>query len=480
MSRLPSLFARSALLAAFAATTLYVHGQDDAYVPIRVSIKFITDINGNRPAAGNVNTDDEILAEFDEGNAILRENLTEFQFQNIEGEIVDLGVGASGWYTTSSTNRLGLRAAAIADPATFLWRTNAINVYINNGTSSASASFPPDNDIVLMNQGCGNTPSCMLHEFGHNLNLFHTHQSPTDNCADTLPDDDDWVRDDMATNSFGDVYANLTPAQQAQIDVTFYNIMSYHIDQPQRTITPCQRDRMSTQAYSDLAKLLGREPVYVDASNGGAQSGSFTQPYQNVQTALDSENLNGKVLVLEQGSYTITQDTINESARIVPRSGNAFVDRGAPLHDYEIDFSKSANPRIRQIMRKLQEEDTQGRKAASERRKLGTEKELPPQALANAKKLEEKQAEHRDQAMLLLHEAEALAQGPERILILLELAQRYEAQDQQDLSAFYYASVAVETDQERLKRFSQGRAEVEQRKLDRKVKERGGDRPEKP
>ncbi|UCD18401.1 MAG: hypothetical protein JSV44_05700, partial [Candidatus Zixiibacteriota bacterium] len=105
-----------------------------AYVQVRISIKFIVDANGNRPATGRLNTDAEIIGEFDWGNTILAadNNMSEFRLQRVE--FVNLS-GVSQWYSASSneTNRDNLRAAAIADPTTYRWRNDAINIYINGG-----------------------------------------------------------------------------------------------------------------------------------------------------------------------------------------------------------------------------------------------------------------------------------------------------------------------------------------------------------
>lgn len=123
-----------------------------AAVPIRVSVKFILDANGNRPTTGNLNTDAEITAELVSGDQILRSNFTEYEIHVIER--VDLA-GVSQFYSSSASgaNRDALRTAAIAAPATYHWRNDAINIFINGGTGSAISQFPPGNDIILMNQG---------------------------------------------------------------------------------------------------------------------------------------------------------------------------------------------------------------------------------------------------------------------------------------------------------------------------------------
>lgn len=125
-----------------------------AYVPVRISIKWIVNASGDRSTTGNLNTDDEINTEVDEGNSILASNFSEFRLDLLE--LYDLA-GVSQYYSTNATtsncvNLGNLRSDAIANPATYGWRNDAINIYINAGPSSACSNFPPNNDIIFMNQ----------------------------------------------------------------------------------------------------------------------------------------------------------------------------------------------------------------------------------------------------------------------------------------------------------------------------------------
>jgi len=109
------------------AGLLFASGTSQAYVDVRVSVKFILDINGNRPAFGNLNTDAEIDTELDWANAILSGVKSEFRISEIQ--FIELS-GVSQWYNSGATgtNRDNLRIAAQADPATYHWRTDAINI----------------------------------------------------------------------------------------------------------------------------------------------------------------------------------------------------------------------------------------------------------------------------------------------------------------------------------------------------------------
>jgi len=218
-------------LSALTVALIFVAQTAFAYVPIRISIKFIVDANGGRPTTGNLNTDEEINTEVDEANRILAENFSEFRIELLE--LYDLS-GVSQYYSTDATandcaNVGNLRSDARSNPSTYGWRNDAINIYINGGTSSACSRFPSENDIILMNQWCGNTPTCILHELGHSLNLMHTHETcctNQDECADTISDNSGWSKDQIAQNNFGCTYANCNASQQAQVDLVFNNVMS--------------------------------------------------------------------------------------------------------------------------------------------------------------------------------------------------------------------------------------------------------------
>ncbi|MBW2399995.1 MAG: hypothetical protein JRG80_12080, partial [Deltaproteobacteria bacterium] len=96
--------------ASIVATTLAVSmwtAMAAADVPVRVSVKFIVDASGNRPAAGRFNTTAEVNAEADAGTDILRGMISEHRIQVTE--ILDLPTSLSSWSTiavgSDGTNR---------------------------------------------------------------------------------------------------------------------------------------------------------------------------------------------------------------------------------------------------------------------------------------------------------------------------------------------------------------------------------------
>ncbi|GMQ83770.1 MAG: hypothetical protein BMS9Abin06_0510 [Gammaproteobacteria bacterium] len=443
-----------------------------AAVPLKISVKFILDASGNRPITGNLNTDNEIETEISEGVSILASTFTEFEIITIEYE--DLP-GVSQWYSTSvaspdgGTNRDNLRAAAIADPGTYLWRTDAINIYINGGTSSALSKFPPDNDIILMNQWCSNTPSCVLHELGHSVNLMHTHETCCtngDECADTLADDPGYDKDALSFVNFGAIYSGLTSSQKNQVDLTFNNIMSYHTSEEQRRLTNCQMDRVSIQADSDRSWLLSKNPIYINKNYSGIfQFGRYLFPHKNIQSALDAGSLNNGVLVLQQGTHTMIQDTINANVELLSRSGPSTLNRGVQLYKLPVDLHKSQNPMVKSAVVAAQREDRIARKIMHNARKsarLTTDIENRDRLFAKAKTDQKK---YQDNAIKLLLKAEKHATGDEKIAIQLELAQRYRYANNLAQSVNYYDRVANATDQNALKKEAGYLADKFRRKL---------------
>jgi hypothetical protein len=422
-----------------------------AEVPIRVSIKCILDANNNRPATGHLNTDAEINTELDWGNSILGSNMTEFQIDVIE--FIDLP-GVSQYFTSDSTvaDRDALRSAAMAAPATFHWRTDAINIYINGGTGSAISRFPPGNDIILMNQWCGNTPSCILHEMGHTMNLMHTHETcctNQDECSDTIQDNDSWTKDQVAQNNFGTTYNNLNASQKGQVDLVYNNFMSYHTDEPQLLISPCQMDRVSAQGYVDRNTHLTKVPVYVNKWFSGLISfGSFTNPYKSLQDALNAGGLTDKVLVFQEGAYTTTQEYIDGNMEMVTRTGTSAIDKnGVQLWRLPVDLAKSKTPAVAKAVKSAQDKDTSARRIRREARVQADKAATETEKAGIRADADAKAALNEADAMKLLVEAVRFATGDERLAIQFELAERYSQSGNCDMSGKYFGLVAKETDQ---------------------------------
>lgn len=286
----------------------------EAQLVWRVSVKFILNANGNRPATGNCNTDAEVEAQIDLGNEVLEAYGRGYSLQLTE--IVDLS-GVSQWYssTINSANRDNLEAAAIASPTTYAWRSNAINIYINGDDGSGICSFPGSGAIIFLGQGIRTTT--FIHEIGHYFNLCHTQGCPCGSCdpdetgechttpgndelADTPPDLECWTQDDIAMNFYGVSYASLTTGQQNFVNESFNNIMSYH--STRNRFTQDQLDRATCQSNSNrVAVTNGRTRIVGSKSSGSEECENASYLYATFSSAVTGAN-NNDIILLRGGS----------------------------------------------------------------------------------------------------------------------------------------------------------------------------------
>jgi len=442
-----------------------------ADIPFRVSIKFIVDSSGDRPSAGSFNTDDEVNAQELLANEILVNMFSELRMKVTE--IIDLPTSLSTYsgYAATSANRDTIRSLAMASPTTWKWRTNAVNVYVVGGSGSAFSKFPPDNDIVIMGQSIFDTT--LLHELGHSLNLKHTHQDGgADGCNDTLADDKDWNnKDQMANNSYGSNYSLLSTAQKNAVDMTWKNLMSYH--QPRSLVSPCQKDRMSSQASID-SNLLTVIPRYVHGPNSIACTinifvpcnGTWSRPYSSLQNALDGSGLSGKAIVLEKGNHLIIQSGgINLNVDLLTRQGVSKVDRERTLYELPVALDKSKNLAVKDAMKAAKRESTLARKALKEGEKNAAASKADKRN-AIKKLAKEKSTQHKDNVIYQFLEAEKYATDKELVAIQMELAERYWHSQNYSLCLEYYNRVAANTVQIHLKDKAIRHAQQCQDKLD--------------
>lgn len=306
----------------------------------RVSVKFILNAGGNRSASGVINTDQEVQDQIDLANAILDATGRGYGMQLTE--IVDLA-GVSQWFNADvdGTTRDNLQAAALGDPATYAWRTNAINIYVLGSGGSGICSFPGDgNEIIVVGQGARATT--FLHESGHYMDLCHTQGCPCGSCSagdtgqcnttpgdddisDTLPDLSCWDQDDIAQWSFSMNYGGLTPGQQTQVDRVFFNVMSYH--GTRNRFSSNQLDHATdTSNVTRNAVATGRT-WFVDDDASILALGTSVFPYETVAQGVAAAASSDIVLV-RVGSYPETMTLTNRMCFRATR-GNAVIGSGA-------------------------------------------------------------------------------------------------------------------------------------------------------
>ena len=416
---------------------------------IRVSVNFILNASDNRPATGDINTDAEVNAQVVRANEILAENGTEYKFQLLginevfgEEEFYNLPSGDN-----NGANRDAIRDAALADPTTWHWRTDAINMYINGSDVgySAISDFPPDNNIVLFNQY--SYDPLMLHETGHSVNLYHTHSSTLangDGCTDTLPDNKDWTRNQIAQNSYGVVYASCTAGQQALVDNTWENVMSYHDVDNTHIITPQQNNRMSDQTYIDRNWLLTDTPVYIkDGASSSGANGSWDNPYPTIQAAINAGQVNNRTLVLmTSSSHDDPTSVLDTNTDLITRRGSSTIQ--GKMREYELrhDLENSTNSAVAAAVLQAQNLTRDGDDEGS---------------------------------LAAIRQAAELAKGQERHALLIEIGDRLKAKVAFDEAETFYSLAAAESDQPGLKKRFEKKAkkmkELKAKKLERQKEE---------
>jgi Pregnancy-associated plasma protein-A len=262
----------------------------------------------------------------------------------------------SQWFDLNvrdSDNRSSLENDAYPD-GRYGFSRQAINVYINNSTSSGVCSIPgdfgfldlddDDDDIILLGQGAPD--DTLLHEMGHFLGLFHTQGSNCASCGedgkqpadcsdddvgDTIKDSDCWTSADLvALNNYGRDYSALEPAQQWLVDRVFWNVMSYHqSDQTNawvEVLTPGQIERMGRYTNSDRRAVASGDVWFAktdgDDSDDGDEIDDGFKTITHAAVAARARNPGSPNLLLvrpgtyvERGVLTIHQPlTINAYA----------------------------------------------------------------------------------------------------------------------------------------------------------------------
>src|SRR5688572_14548433 len=134
MQPLPSLLMKARhLLLLLAMALCFAPLTSRAQVFFRVSVKVFTDSGGNRPA-GRSNA--EIQDDYTYYNQLLSKYARGCQFNLTE--IVQMPASLSGWFNVtarSGTSRDNLLANCNSNAALYAYRSDNINVYINNSSS---------------------------------------------------------------------------------------------------------------------------------------------------------------------------------------------------------------------------------------------------------------------------------------------------------------------------------------------------------
>jgi hypothetical protein len=324
----------------------------------RISVKLILGPESEVPVYGNPNAGDSfqnVAATMDQLNIWLQVFDTPYQFDLIEVLALQ-GLETYFDAEVDAGTRDGLEASALADPALYGWRDDAINVYINGNTDGTFVGYcsiaGTDHHAILLRQDASD--ATFFHELGHYFSLWHTHQGSDyipgegcegihapgngDYCEDTLPDVPCYERDDIAAHSYGEGYDGLTPAQQELVDNTWYNLMSYHHAGVQ--VTPDQWDRVAEATAGERLNVSAARDWFVDLDNNcdgptGGRVCGYTGtswigllqagggPFPTVAQALD-EAQSGDRLRIRPGTYAETL-TIDQAVTLTADGGPALL-----------------------------------------------------------------------------------------------------------------------------------------------------------
>jgi len=336
----------------------------EAQIDVRLSIKYILDADGNRPS-GFYADQQNIRDVIDASNQAMQRWERGHRWV-IVGEIGEVSEttapGSSQFFElTGSVTNLDLEDAAEADPSGYLWRYDAVNVYIVNCCAAAGtiASNPPDAGyrIVFFSANL-NTSSTdpdqharqiiWTHELGHYFDLYHPWGD--DHVADTRVDASPFQCNGAFSCTPGgsdecccsQKVINLTNkaaaegwTQQEFEDIRF-NVMGYNgatdcvglgedmITIDSMRLTDGQLDRWTdaTRRYrfSDVSGLT----YFVDWQNSTAPfNGYSTDPYRTIADGIAAASPGGGDIVLARtGSYP---ENLTVTKRVTLRADRASV-----------------------------------------------------------------------------------------------------------------------------------------------------------
>ncbi len=297
-----------------------------AEIAVRLSVKFILKPDGTRPAGDGLNIDIStptgFNAEITKGNQVLaatgRGCGLQVTYEDIRPPVPN-GTASEYWFNLDArANRATIEAAALADQTTWSWSADSINIYVNN-SASGQCSFPGQGSSISLG-GTIFTAGTVVHEVGHFFDLRHTHTGDP-KCTDGPPflvGDGDALdvtiedhrclldRDSLSRSNFqGKVFSALTAEEQARVNTSWLNVMSYH--QEDQFLSE-QMDIWGRHANAGRRfACSGRTWFVAVGGNDDASGADADSPLATVSTALSKvispDGSRNDVILLRSGNY---------------------------------------------------------------------------------------------------------------------------------------------------------------------------------
>jgi hypothetical protein len=297
----------------------------------RISVKFVVDSNGNRPTGGVIDTDQDVRDQIDAANALVRPLGRGYTF--LLTEVRNLSGFSSLFSASREVLSSNLSSIATSDPASILWRSDALNYYIN-AADGVNEGITKKN-LITMGHNVGR--ETFTHEAGHYLGLCHTHgcdcesctdcMDPSDGIGDTLLDSLCWTQQNqMALNAYGANFSELPLPQQIAVSNTFNNIMCYHTFR--KVFTSDQLDHMTDISNTTRSNLVTAFTKFVDRNRScnnpnGSSACTNGGPYMRVADGVSAARA-GDIVLIRPGNYNETL-TLSKAITLRATRGNAML-----------------------------------------------------------------------------------------------------------------------------------------------------------
>jgi hypothetical protein len=305
----------------------------------RISIKVFTGPGGALPQMpswnlGGATLFQELSNGVNQANNVLTNSGRGYHWQlteiiTVPGTMTPLPASGDSWFdlAVGPGTQDDLDAKAKRNPAGFQFRNNAINFYYVNGTSGPNGgycAFPHESQHAIA-IAPNSYADVLIHEAGHFFALVHTMNGQyfqnadgtpcvsgapcacaralggDDGIADTPRDNQCWNQDNIAQAAFGQNYAALSLRQQAVVNNSWLNVMSYH--NPGRLLSDDQLDLMTDISNAERFNVATGRTHFVSRSGRASnQQGTSAFPFVTVLNGINAAD-NGDIVLIRSGNY---------------------------------------------------------------------------------------------------------------------------------------------------------------------------------